>query len=57
MSIDHLYKEITCNKCNNVLFNVKKYNGAGGSGTYIKLICSKCGEIIEYDFDNPYYEG
>ena len=48
--------DIKC-KCGNDSFKVIERRGAGGSGTFLKLTCTKCGTAQEMDFDNPDYEG
>lgn len=43
--------------CGNDTFKVFYRSGAGGSGSYITLICKSCQHEISYDFDNPNYDG
>jgi hypothetical protein len=52
----HGIKDIKC-ECGNDAFRVIERTGAGGSGTYLKLNCTKCSKDKFLDFDNPDYEG
>lgn len=51
------YNAVYCHKCDHEHFKIEQMNGAGGSGTYFKFICLNCGNIVEWDFDDPDYEG
>lgn len=51
------FNDIYCKQCDNETFKIEVMNGGGGSGTYLKFTCLKCGQCQEWDFDNPDYDG
>lgn len=50
-------ENVYCKQCDNETFKINVTFGGGASGTYFEFICLKCGNIQEWDFDNPEYEG